>query len=179
VTIACAGSASDKVSAWQISTTSSPADSSKSIPAVNGAPAQASNDDMEQTEPGGTNLLRFADAPVNSTFYFAQGLREDLWLKSSTNSARRLAGGDAVQIDRDATVLAVSQGVDYYKVPLHSTFYFLPDTKQVRPWIKTSRTTATNPRDGKTYVIRNGLVSLANSPLHNNTSNCPAYSYAD
>ncbi len=178
VTFTCTGCASNKSTALQISPASSPASFSKSIPGDEAASAQAGDNNKEQTKLDAADSLRFANTPVHSTFYFADGRPEGLWLKVSTNSARRLVGGHAVQINRDETVQFVSQGVDFHKVPLNSTFYFLPDAEQARPWIKAAATTATNPRDGRTYAIRSGLVTLANSPLHNNTTNSPAYAIA-
>jgi len=175
VTITCTGNSSNKATALQISPAGSPADFSKSIPAGDGTSAQAGDDNKERTKPDAADSLRFAETPVHATFYFAQKRPEGLWLKVSTNSARRLVSGRAVPINGDETILFVSQGVDFHEVPLNSTFYFLPDAERERPWIKATATTATNPRDGKTYAIRSGLVSRANSPLRNTATNSPAY----
>ncbi len=166
VTIPCTGGACKPGAGLQVNTIPAPLNSTQSAPVDAAPPAAAANDAKEQPKPAApvTSWVHFANAPVNSAFYFVQGAAQELWLKTSTNIASHLVSGQAIQVPDDAAITVVSQGIGFDKVPLNSTFYFLLDAQRSRPWIKASSTTAANPRDGKEYPIRSGLVALATLP---------------
>jgi hypothetical protein len=170
VTVTCSGGGCKRGLSYQIGTVASPVSPTQSTPGDAAPPAQAGDDGKEQSKP--TNWVQFADVPVNSTFYFAHGRPEDLWLKRSTNLASQVVSGRAVQVRDGAMIQVVSQGVDFEKVPLKATFYFLLDVKQVHPWIKASSTTAINLRDRRVYSIRSGLVTLTGNCISDAAKSC-------